>query len=240
MTGRSVTVIIAVRNSAPTLAAAIESVLAQHVPSPWHLTEVMAIDGGSSDGGDRITRGYSRVRLIHQAGQGLAAALNEAIRAATGEVIAFCDGDDRWTDGSLEVRLAALDADPPAHAAIGKLVLAEVEGAEPTPAQRALIGARRLGFTPGCMVARRSAFDHVGLFDEALRIGADSDWFVRARQSALRMATVEDVVLIKGARSTSLSADVTAYRKELLDVGRRFIRHRRHGDGPGPGRGPMP
>lgn len=240
MTGRSVTVIIAVRNSAPTLAAAIESVLAQHVPSPWHLTEVMAIDGGSSDGGDRITRGYSRVRLIHQAGQGLAAARNEAIRAATGDVIAFCDGDDRWTDGSLEVRLAALDADPPAHAAIGKLVLAEVEGAEPTPAQRALIGARRLGFTPGCMVARRSAFDHVGLFDEALRIGADSDWFVRARQSALRMATVEDVVLIKGARSTSLSADVTAYRKELLDVGRRFIRHRRHGDGPGPGRGPMP
>ncbi len=240
MTGRSVTAIIAVRNSAPTLAAAIESVLAQHVPSPWHLTQVMAIDGGSSDGSDRIAMGYSRVRLIPQVSHGLAAARNEAIRAATGDVIAFCDGDDRWTDGSLQVRLAALDADPPAHAAIGKLVLAEAAGAEPTPAQGALIGVPRLGFTPGCMVARRSAFDHVGLFDEALRIGADSDWFVRARQSALRMATVEDVVLIKGARSTSLSADVTAYRKELLDVGRRFIWHRRHGDGPGPGRGPMP
>jgi hypothetical protein len=36
-------------------------------------------------------------------------------------------------------------------------------------------------------------------------------------------------VLMKGARDTSLSADVAAYRKELLDVGRRFIR-RQKGD----------
>lgn len=240
MRTRSVTAVIAVRNAAPTLAAAIESVMSQEVPPSWNLHEAIVIDGGSSDGSDRIAEGFPQVRLVRQSGHGLASARNEAIRAATGDVIAFCDADDRWSDGSLLVRLAALDADPPAHAAIGKLVLAEAAGAEPTPAQGALIGVPRLGFTPGCMVARRSAFDHVGLFDEALRIGADSDWFVRARQSALRMATVEDVVLIKGARSTSLSADVTAYRKELLDVGRRFIWHRRHGDGPGPGRGPMP
>lgn len=240
MTERSVTVIIAVRNAAPTIAAAIESVLMQHVAAPWTASEVIVIDGGSSDGSDRIASGYSRVRMIHQAGHGLAAARNEAIHAASGDTIAFCDADDRWTDGSLPVRLAALDTDSSAGAAIGKLVLAETAGAPPTPAQHALIGTPRIGYTPGCMVARRSAFDHVGLFDETLRIGADSDWFVRARQQGMRIATVDDVVLIKGARSTSLSADVAAYRKELLDVGRRFIQHRRHGDGPRPGRGPIP
>lgn len=232
MTAHSVTTIIAVRNAAPTLVAAIESVLMQHVAAPWQPPEVIVIDGGSVDGSDRIARGYSRVSVIPQAGQGLAAARNEAIGVASGDVIAFCDADDRWTQGSLPVRLAALDADPSAGAAIGKLMLAEAVGAQPTPAQHALIGTPRLGYTPGCMVARRSAFDRIGMFDETLRIGADSDWFVRARQQGMRMATVDDVVLIKGARSTSLSADVAAYRKELLDVGRRFIQHRRHGDGP--------
>jgi hypothetical protein len=35
------------------------------------------------------------------------------------------------------------------------------------------------------------------------------------------------VVLYKGARGTSLSSDVAAYRRELLTVARRFIGRRR-------------
>lgn len=223
MTAPAITAIVAVRNSAPTLAEAIESVLAQRVPAPWHPPEIVVIDGGSSDGSERIARSFPGVRLIMQTSHGLAAARNEAIRAATGGMLAFCDADDRWTVGSLAVRLRALDADPSAQLAIGKFMLTEAAGARPTPAQRSMMGTPRLGFTPGCMVARRSAFETVGMFDESLRIGADSEWFVRVRQRQVRTATVADVVLAKGARSTSLSADVAAYRKELLDVGRRHI-----------------
>jgi glycosyltransferase involved in cell wall biosynthesis len=227
MIAPSVSVIIAVRDAAPTVAAAIESVVTQHVPLPWPAAEVIVIDGGSSDGSDRIAADHPAVRLIRQASRGLAAARNEAVRAAGGSVLAFCDADDRWTPGSLAIRLQALEAGSGASAVVGKLVLAPTAEAPPTPGQRSLIGIPRIGFTPGCLLVRREAFDLVGWFDERLRIGADSDWFVRLRQTGLPMATVEATVLIKAARGTSLSADVAAYRRELLEVGRRFLRGRR-------------
>lgn len=225
----SITVIVAVRNGAATLAAALESVTSQHLPDGVDARQILVIDGGSTDGSDRIAASHPGVTLLRQASTGLAAARNEALRSARGSMIAFCDADDRWTADSLAVRLRALDGDADAIASIGHASLCGSEGGQPTAAQQSRIGSVRAGFTPGCMLARRSAFDRIGVFDETLRIGADSDWFVRLRQSGLRVAMVDAVVLMKGARDTSLSADIAAYRKELLDVGRRFIR-RHKGD----------
>ena len=225
----AITVIIAVRNGAATLAAALESVTSQHRPDGLDAQEILVIDGGSTDGSDRIAGSHPGVTLLRQASTGLAGARNEGIRAARGTLIAFCDADDQWTADALAVRLRALDASADAVAAIGNAALCGSEGGQPTAAQQSRIGTVRAGFTPGCMLARRSAFDRIGMFDETLRIGADSDWFVRLRQSGLRVAMVDATVLMKGARDTSLSTDVAAYRKELLDVGRRFIR-RQKGD----------
>ena len=223
----AISVIIAVRDGAATLAASLESVTSQQLPDGLGAQEILVIDGGSTDGSDRIAASHPAVTLIRQASTGLAGARNEAIRAARGSMIAFCDADDRWTADSLAVRLRALDADTDAIAAIGNAALCASEGAQPTAAQHSRIGTIRAGFTPGCMLARRSAFDRIGMFDETLRIGADSDWFVRLRESGLPVAMVDATVLMKGARDTSPSADVATYRKELLDVGRRFIRRRK-------------
>jgi glycosyltransferase involved in cell wall biosynthesis len=220
----AITVIIAVRNGAATLAAALESVTAQRLPDGLDAPEILVIDGGSTDGSDRIAASHPAVTLIRQASTGLAGARNEAIRAAHGSMLAFCDADDRWTADSLAARLRALDANADAIASIGHAALCASEGGPPTAAQQSRIGTVRAGFTPGCMLVRRSAFERVGMFDETLRIGADSEWFVRLRQSGLQVAMVDATVLLKGARNTSLSADVAAYRKELLDIGRRFIR----------------
>lgn len=227
MTAPTVSVIIAVRDAAATLAATIESVVSQDVPPPWAAPEVIVIDGGSADGSDEIAAGHPAVRLIRQTSQGLAAARNEAIRAASGAVLAFCDADDRWTPGALATRLHALEAEPGTLAVVGKLVLIASAGEQPTPGQRALLGIPRMGFTPGCLLVRREVFGRVGWFDETLSISADSDWFVRLRESRLPVATVEMTVLLKAARGTSLSTDVSTYRRELLHVGRRFLCNRR-------------
>lgn len=227
MTAPAVSVIIAVRDAAATLAATIESVASQDVPSPWAAPEVIVIDGGSVDGSDKIAASHPGVRLIRQTSQGLAAARNEAIRAASGAILAFCDADDQWTHGALAARLHVLETEPGTRAVVGKLVLIESAGGQPTPGQRSLLGIPRMGFTPGCLLVRRDVFSRVGWFDETLRVGADSDWFIRLRQSGLSVVTIDATVLIKAARGTSLSTDVATYRRELLDVSRRFIRGRR-------------
>lgn len=224
---RSLAVIMPVRNAAPYIAAAIASVRRQ-VPEG---TDLIVVDGGSDDGSAAIAAGFPSVRVVPQSGRGLAAARNQGVRAARAELIGFCDADDRWSDGALAARLAHLAAQPECDAVIGQVVVEPLAGATATPQQRSRLGQPVPGYTPGALLARRRVFEQIGPFDETLTIGADSDWFVRLRQSALRLAVLPLVVLHKGARATSLSSDIETYRRELLRVARGFLARRRPGDG---------
>lgn len=214
-----VSVIVPVRDAAAHLPAALDSVAAQ-IPRP---AEIIVIDGGSTDDSASVAEGFAGVRVIRQTGRGLAAARNEAIRSVSSPLVAFCDADDRWTPDSLAARLDGMSANPQALAVIGRVVLESIEGSLPTPAQRERLGRPGPGFTPGAMLARREAFDRIGWFDESLSIGADSDWFVRSHLAGRPVVQLDTIVLHKGARGSSLSADVAAYRRELLTVARRFI-----------------
>lgn len=213
-----VSVIVPVRNAAAHLAAAIASVQSQQ-PAP---AEVIVIDGGSTDDSVAIARAQE-IRVIAQDGRGLAAARNQAIRACQQPNIAFCDGDDRWAPGALARRMDALATNPQAWVVIGRVIREQLANTEASAAQLEQVGRPVSGFTPGAMVARRSTFEEIGFFDESLKISSDSDWFIRLQESPRPAIQIGDIVLYKGARSTSLSGDIEAYRCELLTVARRFI-----------------
>jgi glycosyltransferase involved in cell wall biosynthesis len=219
-------VILPVRNGARTLAAAIRSVCDQH-PAP---ADIVVVDGGSEDGSATLAVGFPGVRVITQAGRGLAAARNEGLRAVSGEVIAFCDSDDCWTIGALAARLNHLAAEPDCGAVIGHAENVLFDGGAATQQQASRLGRVAPGYTPGALMARRTVFEAVGPFDESLAIGADSDWFVRLAQSDVRLDVLGALVLQKGARASSLSADVTTYRRELLLVARRFLARQRRSE----------
>jgi glycosyltransferase involved in cell wall biosynthesis len=221
----AVTVIMPIRNAAATVRAAVLSVLGQQPPP----TEVLCIDGASTDDGPALVRDLG-VEVVTQQGQGLANARNQGIRNSTQPLIAFCDADDRWAPNALAVRLRALTKAPDVRAVVGRVVREAVGTLPATAAQTRLIGHPVPGFTPGALLAERTLFDALGLFDESLSIGSDSDWFVRLHGSPWPTLQLDDVVLYKGVRAASLSADVATYRRELLTVARRFIDQRR---GPG-------
>jgi glycosyltransferase involved in cell wall biosynthesis len=219
-------VVIPVRNGRRTIAAAIRSVCDQR-PTP---VDIVVIDGGSEDGSAALAATFPGVRVIAQAGRGLAAARNQGLRAVTGEMIAFCDSDDCWTVGALAARLNHLAAEPGCDAVIGLAEKILIDGDAATPQQASQLGRIVPGYTPGALMARREAFEIVGQFDERLVIGADSDWFVRLAQSDVRLEVLTTLVLRKGARASCLSADVTTYRRELLLVARRFLDRRRQSE----------
>jgi glycosyltransferase involved in cell wall biosynthesis len=216
-------VVMPVRNGATTLAAAIQSVRSQHPPP----ADILVVDGHSGDGSAEIAAAFSGVRVILQEGRGLAAARNQGLRAVDGDAIAFCDADDCWTPGALATRLDHLAAEPACGAVIGHVERVLLDGHRATPQQTSRLGRRAPGYTPGALMARRAVFDAVGAFDETLAIGADTDWFVRLAQSAVRLDVLPQLVLRKGARDDSLSTDIATYRQELLEVVRRYFARRR-------------
>jgi glycosyltransferase involved in cell wall biosynthesis len=219
----AVGVVIPVRNAARTLALAIGSVRDQH-PAP---ADIVVIDGGSWDGSAALAASFPGVRVIPQVGRGLAAARNQGLREVVGETIAFCDADDCWTAGALPARLNHLIAEPGCDAIVGHIEIVPCHGDAATPQQAARIGRVVPGYSPGALMARRAVFEAVGPFDQTLAVAADSDWFVRLAQSRLRLDVLPAVVLKKAARGSSLSADVTTYRRELLLVARQFLNERR-------------
>lgn len=110
-----ISVIIPVYLVAQYLPECIESVLNQDYTNK----EIILVDDGSPDESpaicDRFASQYSQVRVIHKKNGGLSDARNVGIKYATGDYIAFLDGDDYWDDTSaltkLVERLAFSDAD---------------------------------------------------------------------------------------------------------------------------------
>ncbi len=91
-----VSVIVPVYNTEAYLPACLDSVLSQTLQQ----IEVICINDGSPDHSLELLRKYEerdgRVRVIDKRNEGVGAARNDGIRAATGEYIAFMDSDDYY------------------------------------------------------------------------------------------------------------------------------------------------
>ena len=105
-----VSVVIPLYNKRKYIGRALESVLKQSFGD----LEVVVVDDGSSDGGDKIVENINepRVRLIHQENAGAPSARNTGIREARGEWIAFLDADDEWESAKLAEQMEAIRGNP--------------------------------------------------------------------------------------------------------------------------------
>lgn len=126
------TVLLPARNAAPTLDAAVASVLADvgNAPTPVRL---LAIDDGSTDGTGALLRTWAdrdrRVEVIAGEGKGISAALNLGLSKVGTPRFARMDADDLWLPGRLAAQQAALDGDPALALVGGRVELFRDDGA---------------------------------------------------------------------------------------------------------------
>lgn len=106
-----VSVLLPVRDEAPYLDEALQSLSAQTFDD----FEVLVVDDGSRDGSAEIADAHaredSRFRVLRQPQSGLVAALERGRAEARGRFLARMDGDDVALPHRLEIQVAALDAD---------------------------------------------------------------------------------------------------------------------------------
>lgn len=104
----TVSVAVAVYNSDAYLDRAVSSILRQ----TYRNLEVILVDDGSTDNCPAICDKYERldprVKVIHKKNGGLFSARNAGMREATGEYLAFVDGDDWLDENMYETMLSAL------------------------------------------------------------------------------------------------------------------------------------
>ena len=98
-----ISVIIPLYNKAPYIKRTLDSVLNQTMQD----FEVIVVNDGSKDGGEKIVEGYDdpRICLISQENQGVSAARNHGVEIAKSNLVAFLDADDEWLPDFLEKML---------------------------------------------------------------------------------------------------------------------------------------
>lgn len=200
-----ISALVVVRNGAAHIAEALDSIAAQ----TRAVDEILVLDGGSDDDTCAIAARYPGVRVVAQTGRGLAAARNQAIAAARGDIIAFLSHDDRWMPEKTAQQIALLrDSARPA------MVLGRLVEFGPNAAPDAQ--TPRLARTPDAVLADRAVFDRVGPFDAALGSGCDMEWLARAGLLGIPTAVCADVVLEKRRHAGNLSADIRRNRDEAF------------------------
>ncbi len=97
---------MAARDCEEFVGAAVRSALAQTFAD----FELIVVDDASTDSTRAVLGNFSdsRMRVIAGSGAGSAGARNQAIREASGSLIAFLDGDDLWDKAHLAEHVAAL------------------------------------------------------------------------------------------------------------------------------------
>lgn len=104
-----VSVVIPVYNREATVAAAVESCLAQTFGD----VEIIIVDDGSTDRTLEVLDGFGhRIKLIAQANGGVGAARNAGTRMASGEYVAWMDSDDLAIPGRLSLQAGLLASRP--------------------------------------------------------------------------------------------------------------------------------
>ena len=182
-------------NAEQYIGQAIQSVTSQSYPS-W---ELVVVDDGSTDGTARVVEQFKdlRIKLIHQANGGEAAARNTALQHMTGEFIAFLDADDLYLPDHLKLTVGILQQHPEWDGVYTDGIHIDAEGNElPSLSSRRrgpfqgnifekLVWASDVFGPPLCVVIRREkVVQHDLRFDPRIVIGPDWDFFIQFTEFA--------------------------------------------------------
>ena len=167
--------------------------------SVYHQTysniEIIVVDDGSTDRTPEILKNHAqRIRLFHQDNGGAAAARNTALDNASGELIAFIDGDDYWHPQKLSIQVEYLERNPDVGviAAGIKYYWPNADNTYPNPVEsfpdeetNTFIEVQyedifaSYPISTVTILARRGVIERTGRFDPVLRRGQDHDYWMR-------------------------------------------------------------
>lgn len=216
-------------NVAPYLAASVVSVLGQTFP----VHETIVVDDGSTDDTPRVLAGYrDRIICLRQPNSGVSKARNTGVQRATGEWIAFLDGDDVWYPQKIERQLTALapgvgfvfcwkhEFRDGENKAIRTVRYDQECCSNPL---RAIL--TQFFASPSTVLVRRDVFLECGGFDETLRDGSeDADLWIRLAERT-RFAQVEEPLVRYRLRNSSICGGQSArqYTEQIIGP---LLRHR--------------
>jgi glycosyltransferase involved in cell wall biosynthesis len=220
MSGPTFAVVITAYEAAGTIAAAVESALAQTRPAE----ELIVVDDGSRDElAGALAPFGEKVRLVGKENGGGASARNAGVAAAASEFMAILDADDVFAPRRLEA-IAALAGREPDLDLIATDARFVVDGEgrgtflehNPFPQEDQREAIFRSCFPGGWPAVRISALQAAGGFDEQMRIAYDWDTWLRMILAGSRVGMVPELLYDYTLHGGSLASGRVASLRERV------------------------
>jgi glycosyltransferase involved in cell wall biosynthesis len=165
------------------IGAAIESVLAQDVPSVEHII----VEGGSHDETRAVLARHPHVRVVDQPARGQSDAINVGFAMASAPIVAWLNADDLYLPDVFGSVVEAFERHPAAGAIYGNCLEIDEDGATigmitagPFERGRLLDGLNNIP-QPAAFI-RRSLIDRIGPLDASLHYVMDYEFWLRAAE----------------------------------------------------------
>ncbi|HXH26605.1 MAG TPA: glycosyltransferase [Candidatus Acidoferrum sp.] len=216
----------------------------------YHKIEIVVVnDGSARDNTHEVVKRFLHTKaalarrpqvqlkyFAHEVNKGKGAALNTAIKHATGEIIITMDADSIFAPDAVE-KMVNYFADPTVDAAVGNVkvannntIVGRIQALEYLfgfyyKRAHCVLGSEYI-YGGACAAFRRSTtFERLGLFDDQNRT-EDIEMSMRTKYNGLKSAYAEDVVCYTEGASTvhGLVSQRLRWKKGRFDT---FIKYRR-------------
>jgi glycosyltransferase involved in cell wall biosynthesis len=220
-----VAVVITTYNHAHYLPDSIGSILSQTMLA----AEIIVVDDGSTDNAAEVVSRYGGVKYIRQVNQGLSAARNTGLYAATAKLILFLDADDRLLPEAIETGVACFAQTPDAAYVYGGHRRVSEDGRPITGDRYTAIGPRPyedmlrgnvIGMIATVLFNTRILADEGG-YDISLRRCEDYDVYLRLA-AKYPVASHPTIIAEYRWHASNMSANHSAMLETVLQV------HQRH------------
>ncbi len=226
-TGNAVSVLIPLYRAGKYIAECIESVEKQDL-----VKEIIVLNDGSDDDSlEQAQKAAQRfgkavpVTVLDGPHRGQAPARNRLKEKASGELIFYVDADDVLCDGAVHTLAEAME-DTQADIVCARCrdfispdltdeeaKMLEIRG-DPYPRNLA-----------GCTLIRRSAFDRVGDYNEAMTSSETAEWMLRAKSAGLKIINIDAVTLRRRYHTMNFGRlSRNTQRENYLEIIRRQMR----------------
>ena len=197
-----ISVIVVTYNRALFLPDALESIQRQ----TFRDYEIILVDDGSTDNTKEIAENYKEVRYIYQEHGGISKARNTAVKAARGKWIATLDSDDLWESEKLQKQVDYLQFHPECRIVYTAFRnFSDIPEKDLDERQKELLHSTIDWYLPSALIDTR-LFDEVGLFDENLVYGEDTDWNLRLRFLRINMEHyINEALYLRRIHSMNIS-----------------------------------
>ncbi len=198
--------------------------------------ELIIVDGGSTDNTLNILKKFDepgKVLWVSEKDKGIAHAMDKGFRMASGDIFAWLDADNYYSDGIVREVVSIFESNPDIEVVYGNIEVVDGNGKlirvynppKVLTFKKALIETTGAIPPQPAVFFRRQIFERVGGFDTNFKVAGDVEFWIKVLQTNPKIYYLNKIFGYYYSDGTTASQSIKGVikgYKEMLFIGKKY------------------